>query len=179
MKEEERTGLISLYSSLIPALEQRDVLKIGRLNKTAIQNASLFQDEDSIAAAVIIYAIMKLIERAEFNVKPLRILVYHCSRHLERKKDKAYEKELAKIFKLITRTDKNLKMFLQEVVKQARIKKGGSLHDQGLSVGRAASLLGISQWELMAYVGKTTLSEIYPGKISEKKRIAQAMELFE
>ncbi len=178
MKDEVRSGLVSLYGKAIPAIEQRDVLKLRAINKEAIDTASLYQDEDSLAAAIIIYSSMKIIERDGFNVKPLKVLVYHLLRHLERDKDAAYRREIRKVFSLISRLDRNLKMFMEEVVKQARVKKGGSLHEHGLSIGQAASLLGVSQWELMSYVGKTSLSESYPGKISEGNRMETARRLF-
>ena len=57
--------------------------------------------------------------------------------------------------------------------------KGGKLYAHGLSVGQAASLLGISQYELMSYIGKTQISDVFPEEgMSVAKRTAYAKKLF-
>jgi len=63
------------------------------------------------------------------------------------------------MLELISKSDIKLKMYIEEVIRQAEIKKGTKLYDHGISLGQAANVLGISQWELMNYVGKTQISD--------------------
>ena len=53
----------------------------------------------------------------------------------------------------------HVKQYIDEFINQAEIKKGTKIYDHGVSLGQAANILGISQWELMNYVGKTRFGE--------------------
>lgn len=178
MNEDVKKELLSVISETKNALKEADVLKLRAINNKAIQNASVFQDESSLSMAVIIYSLMKIIERSKVDTKKAVVLFDHSGKHLERNKLKAYNSEIKKLLKFISETDRRLKLFIEEVIKQAQIKKGSGLYENGLSLGKAASLLGVSIWDLTSYVGKTSFADIYPSKISEKERLGTARGLF-
>ena len=66
---------------------------------------------------------------------------------------------------------------MQEVIEEAKIKKGYKLHEHGISLGRTAEILGISQWELMNYVGKTKISDvdIVPTDVVQRLKLARGI----
>ena len=74
--------------------------------------------------------------------------------------------------------DERLKMYIHEVIVQARIRKGSKLCAHGISAARASQILGISRWELMNYVGQTTLSERFTENVSVSGRMKTARGLF-
>ena len=69
------------------------------------------------------------------------------------------------ILKHIGRIDDKLKLYIDDVLDKAKIVKGSTLYEHGVSIGRAAELLGISQWELMSYVGKTKIIDRYKEEV--------------
>ena len=52
------------------------------------------------------------------------------------------------------------------------------MHEHGISVARTAEILGIGQWELMNYIGKTWGPEFVSDQ-DVQKRIAVARKLFD
>jgi len=74
--------------------------------------------------------------------------------------------------------DGKIKMYIEQVMQQGRIKKGSKLYEHGISIARSADLLGISQWQLLDYVGKTTMTDATPQSLDVKKRLSFARELF-
>ena len=88
-----------------------------------------------------------------------------------------YRDIMKDIMNLISEVDSKIKMYIEEVISQAKIKKGSKIYEHGISAARAAEILGISQWELMGYIGNTVSSEnISTGRA--KKRLLFARELF-
>lgn len=159
--------------------EEKDVADLRELSNHTIHNASIFQDEDSISVAILVYSLSKVIERKEGKLKYGSILGLLKSARgcLELDKVDAYRKSIRKLFDFISSVDSKLKLYVEQVINQAEIKKGGKLYAHGISLGRAASILGISQWELMFYIGKTNLTNS-PGGVSVKRRINYARSLF-
>ena len=142
--------------------EEADVLEVRKLSNHTIHNATIFQDEDSISVAILIYALSKVMERCfgQINYIKFMNLLNNARQLLEKDKVVNYRRVIKGIFKDISKLDKKIKLYVEEVINQAQIKKGGKLHEHGVSIGRAAEILGISQWELTNYVGKTSLTEI-------------------
>ena len=81
------------------------------------------------------------------------------------------------LYCIISTIDSKLKLYIGEVITQAEIKKGSKLYAHGISLGRAAEVLGISQWELMFYIGKTKLIDV-KGCVGVRERLNYARSLF-
>ncbi len=179
MEESVKKDLLTVLREVVILIKDCEYSEIKELSNHTIHNASIFQDKDSVSAAVIIYAISKIMERSGDRKQ----LGERFSKSLENaisllKKDRVneYRKEIKGILSMISRVDKRLKRFIEEVVEQAEIKKGSKLYEHGLSAAKAADLLGISQWGLMSYLGKTRIAEETPVDI--RKRIEFARSLF-
>ena len=83
---------------------------------------------------------------------------------------------MTEIFQLVSGIDKKLRLYVEEVINQAKIKKSSKIYYHGISLARAASMLGVSQWELMNYIGKTSITEFSPGNV--KKRLEFTRKIF-
>jgi len=182
MNEVVKKDILRVLSDAIDILrveKERDVVDLRELSNHTVHNASIFQDEDSVSIAILIYSLSKVIERKEgkLNYKSVLNLVSDAKKDLEQDRIDAYRKVIRKLFDFISSVDTKLKMYIEEVINQAEIKKGGKLYEHGISLGRAASILGISQWELMFYIGKTKMADI-SGGVSVKQRLNYARGLF-
>jgi hypothetical protein len=129
---------------------------LSALSNMTIHNASIFQDEDSITIAVIIYSLSKIVSRYSIDDKIIEKMK-NAKKSLEESNFKDYNFEIKSLLQHLKDIDSKLKYYIQEVITNAKIKKGGKLYDHGISLSRASHLLGISQWELMSYVGKTKI----------------------
>jgi hypothetical protein len=89
-----------------------------------------------------------------------------------------YDEELKKLSDFIASVDKQYKAYVEKVIEKSEIKKGSRLYEQGLSIGRAAELMGIGQWELMSYIGKTIIPEETGEKLEVLKRLELARSFF-
>jgi hypothetical protein len=180
MEDTVRNDIISVLKEVINLIKEEKYDEIKELSNHTIHNASIFQDHDSVSIAVIIYSMSKMIERAEKNPAEtagrFSNLIRDAVSLLEKSRIDEYETAIKKIFDSISKEDERLGTFIQEIIEQAEIKKGSKLYDHGISIARSAEVLGISQWDLMSYVGKTTITEAAP--VDVKKRIEFARSLF-
>ncbi len=183
MHDTIKKDMLAVLSELVEILkvrEESDIAQIKELSNHVIHNASIFQDEDSISVAVLIYSLSKIMERREKDLDYGRILgmLNLCISNLKNNNGEGFRKSVKSIFSFIRAIDKKLKLYIHEVINQAQIKKGCKLCEHGISVARASEVLGISQWELMHYVGKTTLIDQLSEPIDVSKRLKFARSLF-
>jgi hypothetical protein len=171
---------LSKLAEILKVREDSDIIEIKELSNQIIHNASVFQDEDSISVAVLIYSLSKIIERKQKDIDYGRIIstLNSCISSLKNGNDEGFSKSIKSIFDFIRAMDEKLKLYIHEVINQAQIKKGCKLCEHGISVARSAEVLGISQWELMHYMGKTTLIDQYSEPVNVLKRLKTARSLF-
>ncbi len=126
----------------------------------------------------MVYSLSKVIERKGISdYAVLSNLLKDAKENLEEGKIEKYREGIKKLFVFISKIDSELKLYIEKVINQAQIKEGSKLYEHGLSLARVSEILGISQWELMFYVGKTKLSDISE-EINVKKRLDYTRGLF-
>ncbi len=179
MNERIKKDILSILDESLNHIYCRDISKIKDLSNHTIHNASIFQDEDSLSIAVIMYSLSKIFERKGFVNKNIVKTLIKSKDALSENKFNLYRKSVKSIIKNISKEDSKLKLYIQEVIEQAQIKKGSKLYDHGISMSQASYLLGISQWELMSYVGKTKIPDTFKENITIEKRLKFARGIFE
>lgn len=185
---QEKENIIMILKQVKESILSKDVVKIKELSNHTLHSASIYQDEDSIAVAVIAYTIGKLIERTryqgykswdKFVSKIIQILekaVYYA----EINDDESFREKLEELNQVISKLEEHFKRHVQEVFAKARINKASRIYEHGVSMERTSKLLGISVFELAEYAGTTGISENYYGNtLPVKKRIKIALEMFE
>ena len=174
-------AVLNDLDEILKVKEESDIVQIKGLSNHVIHNASVFQDEDSISTAILIYSLSKIIDRKQKDLDYNKVLnmLSSCISYLKSNQDDAFRKSLKNIFNFIRTMDEKLKLYINEVINQAQIKKGCKLCEHGISVARASEVLGISQWELMHYLGKTTLIDKFSEPVNVLKRLKIARSLFE
>lgn len=186
MKGESKGVIVKVLQRLKSATISGNSQSLKNIAKSALDNASVYQNKNSISVAVIAYTIVKLIERKKIIQTEIPISIYRdiiknlteASKNLTKDKIPQYEKNLRGLFKLIGKLDDKLPVYIEEVVNKAKIKKGFLLHEKGISLSRAAHMMGISQWELMSYIGKTQISEHISKKVDIRTRLNFTKGLF-
>ncbi len=183
MNEIIKKDILAILKELIEILkvkEAKDVMEIKEISNHTMHNASIFQDEDSISVAIFIYALSKIIERkqGELNYSAILEILEDAVDYAQDDNTDKYREKIQKLFKFVATVDTKLELYIEEVLKQAQIKKGSKLYEHGISLARSAEMLNISQWELMSYIGKTTAAEIRTETVNVKSRLELARGLF-
>lgn len=157
-----KKDLLKVLKKAQREINKGNTKRLKNLSDLTIHNTSIFQDPDSLALAVIIYAISKLIERwgAESeHAEQARNLLGSAHFSLEEGKIDQYREKIKHLAEFTATVDKEFKVYVEKVLEKANIKKGSRLYEYGISAARSAELLGIGQWELMNYVGRTRIHD--------------------
>jgi len=183
MHEQIKRDILAVLTNLVEILktkEEGDTLEIKQLSNHVIHNASVFQDEDSISIAILIYSLSKIIERREKEIDYGKItsMLNSALISLKNNNDDLFRKSIRNLFDFIRSIDAKLKLYIHEVINQAQIKKGCKLCEHGISAARASEVLGISRWELMHYLGQTTLIDQLSETVNIAKRLKFTRSLF-
>lgn len=185
MKEVD--NVLRIFEETKEAIEKGDSAKINTLSNQTMNTASLSQDPDNIAVAVIVYSLSKIIERQGY--KELRGWKTFYSTYLDSinniinalkiNNEKQLKENLELIRKSIEKLSGKLKIYIQDVFRKASINKASKIHEHGLSSEKTASLLGITMYELANYIGQKNIADIPETlTIDIKTRINTAMEMF-
>ena len=182
MKEEIRTEIIYDIGGAIAILEQQEnknVEDLKTLSNHAIEDVALKKDLELVSVTVLLYSIYKTISciTAQSYAELLRQLK-EAKISLEQRNLGRYNKSMKQLYAIIQRCDARVKEHLADVMQAARIKKGTLLLERGLSIGQAAGLMGLSNWDLQYYAGKSAALDQHDEKIPGSKRVAMALKLF-
>jgi len=180
MRDIVKKDILEVLDEAIKSLQAEDHHALLELSNHVIHDASIFQDDDSVSFAVIIYAISKIVHRCYVEKIPapkIVPLLQEAKDALELGKEDVYRAVVRRIFDEVKRLDEKTGLYITEVLDQARIKKASRVTEHGISLARTAELLGISQWELQSYFGKTQIPEQELG-ISAGQRLKVARGWF-
>lgn len=184
----ERDNILRILKEAKDAIKKDDSAKIKSLSNQTTNTASLTQDPDNIAVAVIVYSIGKILERGSYKSLKgwdnfYKVVISSLDRailNLEKNDDAGFRKDLEMIRNEINKLSGKLKTYIQEVFRRAQISKASRLYEHGISMSQTAKLLGVTMYELADYAGKTGISDV-PASVTmnAKNRIKLAMEMFE
>jgi predicted transcriptional regulator len=156
-----KTDILNVLNNSLKFIDRQDYISLKDLSNHVIHNSSIFQDSDSINIAVLIYCISKIFDRDK-DIHPKIIqLVKEMKNNLIENRYKDYEKNIKMMYKTISKHDNKLKMYITQVIEMAQVKKGSKIYDHGISLQQSAEILGISQWELMEYLGSTKIVDSF------------------
>ena len=179
MKSAVQRDILRTLKLTIRYLEEGSHYMLAELSDHTIHNASVFQDEDSISIAVILYALSKIIRRDRKISRSVIASLARAKDYLSRKEMVKYSAEIRELTKRIESMDSKMRLYIQKVINNSEIKKGSRLYENGLSLSRAADMLNVSSWEMMSYVGKTSIIDKTPVYSTDvRKRILLTRKIF-
>lgn len=165
---------------ILQVREKSDLEELRRLSDHAIEHVAAYKDLDVISVTVLIYSIYKAFScLSSKDYSAILRELENAYRFLNVNQLGSYNGSIKKLYEIIRRCSLKTKEHLQDVMHAARIKKGTVLLSKGLSIGQAAGLMGLSNWDLQQYAGRTMALEGGVPKISAQKRLLQAFKIFE
>jgi hypothetical protein len=183
----ERDNVLRILKETKEAIKQGDTAKIKSLSNQTTNTASLTQDPDNIAVAVIVYSIGKILERGNYQklrgwnnfYRAVNSSLDLAIKDVSKNNEKGFRKDFEMIHKAINKLSGKLKKYVQEVFRNAQINKASRIYAHGISMAQTAELLGISPYELAEYAGRTGISDVPASKTMDAKtRIKLAMDMF-
>ncbi len=186
MNHELREAIVEALTEAESAFSKLDTKRLKGLSETLVQNVSIFQEPAAITIAVTIYSLakvmdnMRLYKHRSWEVFQNSIVAYlsEAKKAIVKKEDRKYAVIIKGMLKDLSLIDESLGKHISEVIERSRVKKGSAIYEHGLSVGKAAQLMGISPWELMSYIGKTKImdtSGISPIPVDERMQFARRL----
>ncbi len=185
---QEADNVLRILRETRAALEKNDSFNLRGLSNQTINTASLSQDPDNIAVAVMVYSLSKIVERMDYRQLPgwkkfygnVHLYLDKSINDIERKDYAMFREDFRKIRGSIENISGKLKKYVKEVFRGADISKASRIYEHGISMEHTANLLGISQYELAEYAGRTGIPDVPENQTKDtKSRIKLAMSLFE
>ena len=183
----EKEHILKVLQNVKKALIKKNYIKIKNLSNHVIHHASIHQEVDIISIAVIIYSLSKIIEREDYRkeknwekfYKNYNDCIENAIIALKKEDLEAFRKEIIHLRKSIQNLSGNLKIYIGDVFRKAKINKASRLYEHGISMEKTAKILGISLWELSEYAGKTRIADVNLAvTLPLSKRIKYAEEIF-
>ncbi len=164
---------------ILQVRENKDIEELRILSEHAIEDIAVQKDLELVSVSVLLYSLYKV--AACMGVQDYREVLKeleNAGKHLQLNNFGKYNGSMKTLFSLIRSCNVKIKEHLQDVMHAARIKKGTSLLQRGLSIGQAAGIMGLSNWELQQYAGKTAAFEEHTEGLTAEKRVKAALALF-
>ena len=185
MDENLRKEILSVLRAAYKAVKRKDLAKLNALSDRLTHSSSIYQDKYSISVAVLVYTLFKIMEKNEHRTykdwkkfyEEIKRLLLHAIINLKKNKIKNFEHFIKKMMSSMKKQDQSVGLFVHRVIESSKVKKGSKLYEHGLSSGLVAELLGVTQWELMPYVGVKKV-KYYPSSSSVKQRAEFARRIF-
>ena len=175
MKELIRKEIIRLLKQTHKLLEENKPATVFQeLSNDAIQFVALHKDLDMISVSVLLYSLYKTQTCLSNKQKEFTEIIAKTLTALQTKKFGIYNRNMRSLFLIMRECNAAVKHHLYDVLHAARIKKGSTLHESGLSIGQAAGLMGLSNWDLQSYAALTSHT---PPAVSIT-RLKKALSLF-
>lgn len=182
MKPAVKKELLTIFSQAIQLLEAKDetsLEKLKQLSDQAVEAVALHKDLDLISVTVLLYSFYKIAPSLPpEDYQDLLTELKLAKDHLQQTRFRRYNQSIKTLFNLTRKSNAKIKTHLQDVLHAARIKKGEVLLSKGLSLGQAAGLMGLSNWDLQEYAGHTTSLEQHHEALPAKERLLTAFKLF-
>ena len=184
---QEKENVLRILEGTKKAIEKGDSAVLKSLSNQTINTASLTQDLDNIAVAVLVYSLSKIIERENYHkLKGWNVfykkLVGFLDRLVEdvKKNDEVgFRKDFELIRKSIESLSGKLKKYIEEVFRMAEVNKASRIYAHGISAEQTAQLLGVTLYELAEYSGKSGISDVPESRtMNVKNRIKLVEEFF-
>jgi hypothetical protein len=185
---QEKDNILRILEETKQAIKSGDATKLKELSNQTVHTSSITQDPDNITIAVMVYSLSKILERTEYNSLPgwdrlYRLIldsINNLSIAVQEDNPKKIKKYLTSWRKSIEKLSGKLKIYIQDVFRKAEINKASKIYEHGISMGKTASLLGITMFELVSYAGqKQEIVNLPLGHtIDIKSRIKLTEDLF-
>jgi len=165
MKEVE--NVLRILKETKKFIEEDNPFELKALSNQTVHAAAIYQDPDNVIVAVLVYALSKVLERSNYRemegwsefydatTKNLGLSITSLGKN-NIDNARIY---LGRIRNSINKLSGDLRQYIGDVFRKARINKAFKLYEHGLSSEKTAQLLGVSLWDLASYIGQSSIGD--------------------
>jgi hypothetical protein len=168
-------------TQILDAFKGVDQKKLRKLNDKIMKEAVLDFTKSLYELAVLSYILSKIVSKPRFltkNNKPymkkieenIRFLLREIGSGSEKRVDKAFDKINASINSL----EKVDLRFVRNLISKGKLKTAATMYAQGISLGLASEMTGMSKQDILDYAGKTMMFDRVKEEITVKDRLKAA-----
>ncbi len=173
-----KKDIIAVLENSINAIKNADIVALRDESDHIVHGSAIYQHQESIQTAIVIYALSKILERGKTIDARILSAMKKAIEFMRVDNYRGFNTEIKNMLDMISTVDNQLSRYMQHIITEAQIKKGSKVYEHGISLGKTAEMFGISQWELMKYIGKTRMSEYSAETIPIERRLQFARGLF-
>jgi len=187
-KGDIRLNLLDILIKTRKAIDDNDPFELLTLSNKTIHSASVHQDSENIAVAVLVYSMSKIISREHYKEQkdwPEFISTFSAEldkaiQNLKINNLFGFRENIANIQKSIDSLSGHLRDYIKDIFLRASINKASRIYEHGISMSQTAHVLGIMSWELAEYAGRTGISDVNLSITQNiKTRLKRAFEILE
>lgn len=177
--------LKSLTSSVLDAFKERNQKKLRKLNDVIMREGLLDFNKPIYELAVLSYILSKIVSKPRFLVRENKSLLKRIGddiRALLRtigKGDEEVLKAFLDISNSISALERVDRRFVRNLVSKGRLKTAATMYAQGISLGLASEMTGMSKQDILDYAGKTMMFDRVKEEMSVKDRLKAARRAVE
>jgi hypothetical protein len=168
-------------SQVLDAFRGTDQKKLRKLNDKIMKEAVLDFTKPIYELAVLSYILSKIVSKPRFltkNNKPYLTKIEENVRFLLREINSGSEKRIDKAFDKINSSINSLEKvdlrFVRNLVSKGKLKTAATMYAQGISLGLASEMTGMSKQDILDYAGKTMMFDRIKEEMSVKDRLKLA-----
>jgi len=173
-----KDDIITVLNNSINAIKNADIVALREESDHIVHASTIYQRQESIQTAIVIYALSKILERGKTIDARILDAMQQAIDFMKVDNYRGFNTEIKNMLDMINTVDDQLSRYMQHIITEAEIKKGTKVYEHGISLGKTAEMFGLSQWELMKYVGKTRSSEYMADTVPVEERLKFARGLF-
>jgi len=157
---------MKILEKLRKAFKTRNLNALKRISNQAIERAAMTEDSEMVNVSLIAYALYKLLSKQHvLESEQWERFVGDVDKDLGEaivlhEKGEAIGGLLERdVIRDIAQIDDSLGNYVQDVMEKARVKQASRIYAMGLSVDKAVALTGANKFQLLSYIGGTTIHD--------------------
>lgn len=180
MNQEIKSNILFVLRSLKDMLSSNKLIiaDLKKLSNRLMNDITLFHDKDCISLSVLVYALYKIFSKnSDFDRANLKRYISSAISSIDN--DAEFRANMRALFDHLKKFDTNLDSTIIQTIKHAQVKRGLKMYEDGLTIGQAAEIMGVSKWEIMEYLGPTNIVDKDPTlRVDSRERLQFARSLF-
>ena len=176
----------SLAASVLDAFRERDQKKLRKLNDVILKEALTGLSKPLNELAVLSYILSKIVSKPRFLGKENKQLLHKIEadmRCMLQSMGKENEREIESCFSRINDSINALervdRRFVRNLISKGKLKTAATMYAQGVSLGVASDMTGMSKQDILDYAGKTMMFDRVKEEMPVKERLKAARRALE
>ncbi len=162
---------------VLDAFRARNQKSLRKINDVVLKEASLDFTSTAYEMAVLSYVLSKIVSKPRFlgkdaapRIRKIEDEIRGLVQILGTNQDTApYFKRIATAIGQLEKLDPR---FVRDLVSKGRLKTAATMYAQGISLGLASEMTGISKQDILSYAGRTMMFD----RIKEEMPVAERLK---